>query len=57
MALTSPHFEAKDAERIREQIVANLRVEEKDPNKAAANEWFKLAFGSHPYGRPVQRHA
>ncbi len=53
MALTSPHFEAGDVERIREQLVANLRVEEKDPNKAASNEWFKLAFGSHPYGRPV----
>ena len=52
MALTSPHFEPKDAERIREQLIASLRVEEKDPNKAAANEWFKLAFGSHPYGRP-----
>jgi zinc protease len=52
-AITSPHFEAKDVERIREQIVANLRLEEKDPNKAASNEWFKLAFGSHAYGRPV----
>jgi zinc protease len=53
MALTSPHFKPEDVERIREQIVANLRVEEKDPNKAASNEWFKLAFGSHPYARPV----
>jgi len=52
-AITSPHFEAKDVERIREQIVANLRLEEKDPNKAASNEWFKLAFGSHAYGQPV----
>lgn len=53
MALTSPHFAAKDAERIREQIVASLRMEEKDPNKVAAIEWFKLAFGHHPYGRPT----
>ncbi|MGB8735891.1 MAG: pitrilysin family protein [Rhodomicrobium sp.] len=53
MALTSPHFKPEDVERIREQIVANLRVEEKDPNKAASNEWFKLAFGSHPYGHPT----
>jgi zinc protease len=52
MALTSPHFEAKDVERIREQIVASLKVDEKDPQKVAANEWYKLAFGSHPYGRP-----
>ena len=52
-AISSPHFEAKDVERIREQIVANLRLEEKDPNKAASNEWFKLAFGQHAYGQPV----
>ncbi len=53
LALTSPHFEAKDAERIREQLIASLRVEDKDPDKVAAREWFKLAFGSHPYGRPT----
>ena len=52
-AINSPHFEAKDVERIREQIVANLRLEEKNPNKAASNEWFKLAFGHHAYGQPV----
>ncbi len=53
MAITSPHFAPADVERIREQIVANLRQEEKDPNKAATNEWFKLAFGGHAYGHPV----
>ena len=53
MAVNAPHFEAKDVERIREQIVANLRLEEKDPNKTASIEWFKLAFGQHAYGRPV----
>jgi zinc protease len=53
MALNSPHFAPGDVERIREQIVANLRQDEKDPNKAASNEWFKVAFGPHAYGRPV----
>ncbi len=53
MAIASPHFGPADVERIREQIVANLRQEEKDPNKAASNEWFKVAFGPHAYGRPV----
>ena len=52
-AITSPHFAPADVERIREQIVGNLKQEEKDPNKAATNEWFKLAFGGHAYGRPV----
>ena len=53
LALTSPHFSAKDVERIREQLVATLRVEEKDPNKVASLEWHKLAFGAHPYARPT----
>ncbi len=52
-AITSPHFAPADVERIREQIVANLRVEEKDPSKTAMIEWFKVAFGPHAYGRPV----
>ncbi len=56
-AITSPHFEAKDVERIREQIVANLRLEEKDPNKAASNEWFKLAFGHARLWPARERHA
>ncbi len=53
MAVTSPHFAPDDADRVREQIISNLRVEEKDPDKLASHEWFKLAFGSHPYGRPT----
>jgi len=53
LALTSPHFKPEDVDRIREQLIASLKVEEKDPDKVAAREWFKLAFGSHPYGRPT----
>ncbi len=53
MALTSAHFSANDVERIREQLIATLRVEEKDPDKVASLEWHKLAFGSHPYARPT----
>jgi zinc protease len=51
MAVTSPHFAQKDADRIREQLIATLRVDEKDPDKVASQEWHKLAFGSHPYAR------
>jgi zinc protease len=53
MALTAPRFTPKDADRIREQLIATLRVDEKDPDKVASHEWNKLAFGSHPYGRPT----
>ncbi|MBJ7535794.1 insulinase family protein [Rhodomicrobium vannielii ATCC 17100] len=50
-ALNDPHFDADDANRIREQLLANLRLEEKDPDKVSSIEWYKLAFGAHPYGR------
>ncbi|MBT3071622.1 insulinase family protein [Rhodomicrobium sp. Az07] len=50
-AVTDPHFDADDADRIREQLLANRRLEEKDPDKISSIEWYKLAFGSHPYGR------
>ncbi len=53
MAVTSPHFKQGDADRVREQLAAQLRMEEKEPDKVASHEWFKLAFGSHPYGRPT----
>ncbi|KAI95571.1 zinc protease [Rhodomicrobium udaipurense JA643] len=50
-SLNDPHFDADDANRIREQLLANLRLEEKDPDKVSSIEWYKLAFGAHPYGR------
>jgi zinc protease len=40
-------------ERIREKLIAILRQEEKDPDKVAARDWYKLAFDHHPYGRPI----
>jgi zinc protease len=52
LALTDPHFAAPDVDRIREQLLAIIRLNAQDPDKRAALEWFKLAFGSHPYGNP-----
>ncbi len=52
LAITEPRFEPQDVERIREQIVANIRMDEKDPDKVVGHEWNKLAFGGHPYARP-----
>ncbi len=57
LALTAPRFEPNDVDRIREQIVANLRVEEKDPDKVASLEWHKLAFGFSPLRASHERHA
>nr|WP_244069501.1 pitrilysin family protein [Bradyrhizobium sp. Ce-3] len=51
MALTSPHFEPKDVERIRAQVISNLRRESTNPSSLAGRKFLELAFGDHPYGR------
>ncbi|WP_428841142.1 M16 family metallopeptidase [Bradyrhizobium pachyrhizi] len=51
MALTSPHFEPKDVERIRAQVIANLRRESTNPSSLAGRKFLELAFGDHPYAR------
>nr|WP_233287400.1 pitrilysin family protein [Bradyrhizobium oropedii] len=51
MALTSPHFEPKDVERIRAQVISNLRRESTNPSSLAGRKFLELAFGDHPYAR------
>src|SRR5258705_5869246 len=52
MALTSPHFDAPDVERIRAQVLSSLRRESTSPNSLATRKFLEIAFGDHPYGRP-----
>src|SRR6202011_1533615 len=53
MALTSPHFESSDVERIRAQVISGLRRETSNPNSLASRKFLEVAFGDHPYGRPA----
>lgn len=53
LALTKPRFEAEAVERIKKQISSMLAFQNKDPERVAGKAWNKLAFGDHPYGRPV----
>ncbi|MEA2888682.1 MAG: zinc protease [Bradyrhizobium sp.] len=53
MALTSPHFDAVDVERIRAQVLSGLRRETSNPGSLANRKFLALAYGGHPYGRPV----
>ncbi len=53
MALTSPHFESSDVERIRAQVISGLRRETSNPNSLASRKFLEVAFGNHPYGRPA----
>jgi zinc protease len=52
LALTSPHLDDADVERIRSQIVSGLRRDTTNPNSLASKKFLELAFPNHPYGRP-----
>jgi zinc protease len=51
MALTSPHFDPADIERIRSQITSGLRRDTTNPASLAARKFMEVAFGDHPYSR------
>jgi zinc protease len=51
MSLTSAHFDAADVERIRAQIISNLRRDTSNPTSLASRKFLEIAFGDHPYGR------
>src|SRR4029453_1011376 len=51
LALTSPHFDTADVERIRAQVLSGLRRDTTNPTSLASRKFLELAFGDHPYGR------
>jgi zinc protease len=51
LALTSPHFDETDVERIRSQVMSGLRRETSSPNSLASRKFLETAFQNHPYGR------
>jgi zinc protease len=51
MALTSPHFDSADIERIRAQVISGLRRDTSNPTALAGRKFLEVAFGEHPYGR------
>ncbi len=48
-ALVNPRFDQDAVTRVREQVLSNLRANEKDPGRLAADRFDLLAFGDHPY--------
>ena len=52
LALTEARFDAEPVERVRSQILADLRRRESDPDYLASRGWFAAAFPDHAYGRP-----
>ncbi len=49
-ALVNPRFDQDAVDRVRGQVLSNLRSNEKDPGTIAADRFDLLAFGDHPYG-------
>jgi zinc protease len=54
LALTAPRFDDEAVERIRQQVLSNLRRETTSPNDLAYKRWWATAFPEHPYGRPTE---
>lgn len=52
-ALTSPHFDSADVERIKSQVLSGLRRETTNPSSLAGRKFLEIAFPNHPYGRPA----
>lgn len=50
-ALTTPRFDTEPVERIRSQILADLRQREEDPDAIGELALYKKVFGDHPYAR------
>ncbi|MFT4150841.1 MAG: pitrilysin family protein [Paracoccaceae bacterium] len=48
-ALVQPRFDADAIERVRGQVLAGLRQDDKDPGKIAGNLFDARVFGAHPY--------
>jgi zinc protease len=54
LALNEPRFDKDAMERMRGQLLTNLKFDAKDPNKIASRAWFKTAYEGHPYARSVK---
>jgi zinc protease len=54
LALTEPRLDPEPVERIRAQIIAGIRGDERDPDSVAGEALTAAAFPNHPYGRPVE---
>ncbi len=54
LSLSAPRFDADAVERVRGQVLANLRRDSTNPNSLASNRWWETAFAGHPYGRETK---
>ncbi len=50
-ALNAPRFDDVPFQRIRKQVVLNIRSNSQDPERIASKNWLQTMFPGHPYGR------
>jgi zinc protease len=53
LALTAARFDADAVERIRNNLLSDLRRANTNPNSIASRHWWATAFRGHPYEWPV----
>ena len=53
-ALVEPRFDQEAVDRVREQVLSNLRSDENDRNTIASQRLNALAYGDHPYGTAME---
>ncbi len=53
LALTAPRFDAEPLERIRADMMSNLRRETTNPGALANKKFWEASFTGHPYGRSM----
>jgi zinc protease len=54
VALAAPRFDKEPVERVRVQLLSQLRRETTSPNDLASRSWWSTAFPGHPYGRETK---
>jgi zinc protease len=54
LAVCEPRFDEEPVERVRGQVLAELRRLESDPSYLASRAWFRRAFPDDAYGRPTR---
>ncbi|RCS24601.1 insulinase family protein [Phyllobacterium salinisoli] len=54
LAVNKPRFDQQPIDRIRQQIIANIKASERDPSTIASQKFAEVLYGSHPYARREQ---
>ncbi len=54
LALTQPRMDQEAVDRVREQILTSIKMDDEDPEKVSSNAWFRRVFDGHPYANPVK---